>query len=74
MTTRSELLGTARGALAELSPAPVGGMTDEEVCAHVAEIEELGRLVDALRVHGAGEIDHRSRRSLGTEGLAYRHG
>jgi hypothetical protein len=74
MTSRSELLSTARDALAALSPAPVGGMTDEELCMHVAEVEELGRLVDSLRVHGAGEVDHRSRRSLGTEGLAYRNG
>ncbi|MEO5921205.1 MAG: DUF222 domain-containing protein, partial [Pseudolysinimonas sp.] len=40
----------------------------------VVTIEGLGRLVDAARVAGAGEVDDRSRRTLGTEGLAHRNG
>ena len=73
MTTRAELLATARDALAQLASAPLGGMSDDEICAVVVEIESVGRLVDGLRVSAAGEIDHRSRRTLGTEGLAYRN-
>ena len=69
----TELLSTARDALAELARTPVGVMTDEQLCEFVVSIEGLGRLVDAARVASAGEIDDRSRRSLGTEGLAYRN-
>lgn len=74
MTTRAELLATAHDALAELARTPLAGMSDDEVCEYVVEIESLGRLADASRVAGAGEIDDRSRRTLGTEGLAYRNG
>lgn len=74
MTTRDELIATANDALAELARTPVGGMTDDEVCEFVGAVEGLGRLVDASRVTAAGEIDDRSRRTLGTEGLAYRNG
>lgn len=74
MTSRAELLATARDALAELARTPVERMSDAEVCEFIVETEGLGRLVDAMRVSGAGEIDDRSRRTLGTEGLAYRHG
>ena len=49
-------------------------MSDDEVCGFVVEVESLGRLIDAARVTGAGEIDDRSRRTLGTEGLASRNG
>jgi hypothetical protein len=74
MTTRAELMATARDALAELARTPLGGMNDDEVCEFAVEIEALGRLVDASRAGSAGEIDDRSRRTFGTEGLAYRHG
>ncbi len=66
-------MATARDALAELARTPLAGMSDDEVCEFVVDIETLGRLIDASRVAGAGEIDDRSRRSLATEGLAYRH-
>ncbi|HEX7834689.1 MAG TPA: DUF222 domain-containing protein [Pseudolysinimonas sp.] len=74
MANPTELISTARDALAELARVPVEGMTDGQLCEFVVAIEGLGRLVDAARVTGAGEIDDRSRRSLGTEGLAFRHG
>jgi hypothetical protein len=73
MATRDELMATARDALVELANTPLGGMTDDEVCAFVVDIESVGRLADASRVAGASEIDHRSRRSLGSDGLAYRN-
>jgi hypothetical protein len=74
MTTRTELFATAHAALAELARTPVEAMTDDEVCEFTGAIEGLGRFVDAARVTAAGEIDDRSRRTLGTEGLAYRNG
>ena len=74
MTTQAELIATAHAALAELARTPVAGMSDDQVCEFVAQVEGLGRLVDASRVAGAAEIDDRSRRSLGTDGLAYRNG
>ncbi len=79
MTTRTELvatalIATAHDALAELARTPIEAMTDAEVCEFVGAIEGLGRLIDAARVTAAGEIDDRSQRTLGTEGLAYRNG
>ncbi len=39
----------------------VSGLSDRDVVAFTGETEALGRLVDALRVRAAGEIDVRSR-------------
>lgn len=47
---------------------------DVELLELVAQVERLGRFADALRVHAAGEIEHRSRTSLGREGLAAKEG
>ncbi|CAN5397352.1 HNH endonuclease signature motif containing protein [soil metagenome] len=74
MTTDSAKLETARGLLAAVSPLAWGVLSDDQLCARLDGVERVGRLVDALRVMGAAEVDHRSRRSLGTEGLAYRSG
>lgn len=48
--------------------------TDDELCVVVAAIEQLGRVVDGLRVHAAGEIERRSRPAPGDDGLAARRG
>lgn len=62
----------------DLLPIVVGAdwlaLGDDEVVELVARIGAVGRLVDAAAVLGAGEIGDRSRRELGTAGLAYRHG
>ncbi|MFC9559743.1 DUF222 domain-containing protein [Agromyces sp. NPDC056965] len=63
-----ELLDVAR------APAALAGAHDRDVLAAVTEIERLGRFTDTLRVHAAGEIEHRSRISLGREGLAAKKG
>jgi hypothetical protein len=48
--------------------------TDDEVGETLRQVEELGRLVDTLRVVAAAEVAERSRRDLGTEGMAYKLG
>jgi len=48
-----------------LENAPSAGLSslaDHELLDHLADVEQLGRLVDALRVAGAGEVDARSGR------------
>ncbi|MEJ3405979.1 DUF222 domain-containing protein [Rathayibacter sp. YIM 133350] len=59
-------------ALLEAAPGATSASRDDELLMGVASIETLGRLVDSLRVIAAGEVAHRSRRSLGTDGLAAR--
>ena len=48
--------------------------TDEELVADVQAVEVLGRMVDGLRIGAAAEVEHRSRRTLGDQGLASRLG
>lgn len=60
--------------LAGIAQADFSRASDENVRLLVTEIEQLGRLIDAARVVAAGEIDARSARELGTDGLAQRHG
>jgi hypothetical protein len=48
--------------------------SDEQLLADLAAVEELGRIVDALRVAGAAEVEHRSRPTLGEERLSFRSG
>ncbi|MCU1481339.1 MAG: endonuclease [Subtercola sp.] len=46
------------------------GLADDQVMAGLVAAEQLGRLADWARVQMAGEVGHRSRRELGSEGLA----
>jgi hypothetical protein len=62
------------GGLAALATADLTTVGDAELCAATAAVERAGRLLDALRVAAAGEIDDRSRRGLGSDGLATRRG
>ena len=48
--------------------------SDEQVLADLDAVEELGRIVDGLRVAGAAEVEHRSRPVLGEERLSFRSG
>ncbi|MGW9631741.1 DUF222 domain-containing protein, partial [Agromyces sp. NPDC055520] len=67
-----DLLDAASGASNPVTPLATA--PDLELLAIVAEVERLGRMTDALRVHAAGEVEHRSRPSLGREGLAAKKG
>jgi hypothetical protein len=46
----------------------------EEVLADLDLVEQLGRLVDGLRVAGAAQVEHLSRPILGSAGLAFQRG
>lgn len=48
--------------------------SDQQVLTDLAAVEELGRIVDGLRVAGAAEVERRSRPSLGEERLSFRSG
>jgi hypothetical protein len=48
--------------------------SDEKLCIDVAEAESLARALSAIQVACAAEISDRSRRELGTAGLAQKHG
>ena len=64
--------------LAELERAvPCGGFraaTDDALLLGTGWLERLGRVVDARRVEAAGEVQHRSRPTLGAAALAVRKG
>ncbi|WP_100364845.1 HNH endonuclease signature motif containing protein [Diaminobutyricimonas aerilata] len=74
MNTAAALIEQAEHLLREAAALPTDTLTDTEVCDLTARSEAAGRVLDALRVVAAGELAGRSRRELGTEGLAYRHG
>ncbi|MFD1722641.1 DUF222 domain-containing protein [Amnibacterium endophyticum] len=48
--------------------------SDAELLADLALVERLGRVVDGLRHRAAAEVEHRSRRGVGEESLAFRFG
>lgn len=48
--------------------------SDDELLADLDAIERVGRIVDGLRHRGAAEVEHRSRKGLGEESLAFRSG
>ena len=68
-----DVLEQASGLVAGVAGAPLGLLRDEELLVHVADVERLGRLVDALRVAAAGEVDERSGMEHGDAGLSRRH-
>ncbi|HEU4808192.1 MAG TPA: DUF222 domain-containing protein, partial [Homoserinimonas sp.] len=60
-----------------VTTVPLGGFrtaTDDTLLATTGALERLGRVVDARRVEAAGELQHRSRSTLGTASLAVRKG
>jgi hypothetical protein len=70
-----DLAGTLAGTLAGLlADDDVRALGDEDLLVDAAVTEQLGRLVDGRRVAVAGEVADRSRRELGTEGLAASRG
>jgi hypothetical protein len=73
MTLFRDLLEQASGLVASVVGASLGSLRDEEVLIHVADVERLGRLVDALRVAAAHEVDERSGLEHGEASLSRRH-
>jgi len=61
-------------ARAAVTVPEVPGLSDDRLLSTMAEAEELGRTVDALRVAVAAEVAERSRRTLGTDRLSARRG
>jgi hypothetical protein len=55
-------------------PGEVAGLADDDLLVVTAAVEALGRRVDALRVHCAGELAERSRRELGPDRLSAKKG
>lgn len=66
------LAGIADAIAVGLRCADVAGLTDQDLLASTVVIEAIGRRVDALRVTVAAEVADRSRKELGTGGLAAR--
>ncbi|GAB3614235.1 hypothetical protein [Humibacter ginsengisoli] len=52
----------------------IPALSDERLLSTMAQVEELGRSVDALRVAVAAEVGERSRRTLGTNRLSAKKG
>ncbi len=52
----------------------LSAVSDADLAAVTAAAERVGRLVDGVRALAAGEVGERSRRELGSEGLARRWG
>ncbi|WP_102159590.1 DUF222 domain-containing protein [Zhihengliuella halotolerans] len=52
----------------------VDSMSDADLVRAAGAVEALGRLVDALRVRSAGEIEARSSKGLGEDRLSVRYG
>ena len=72
-STASDLESVIDAVAALGIPVP-GSQTDAEAARWIALVEQLGRRADALRVAAAGDVDQRSRRELGADSLARKHG
>lgn len=73
MTPFDAVLEHATRALASAPSAGLSALGDDELLVHLADVERLGRFVDALRVAAAGEVDARSVRERGDDSLSRRH-
>src|SRR4051812_31694945 len=67
MTPFGDVLEHATRVLAGAPPVELSGLCDDELLLHLADVERLGRVVDALRVAAAGEVDARSGRERGND-------
>ena len=65
---------TAAFAAARTITARFHTSSDDELVADARAIEALGRVVDGLRLGVAAQVEARSRKTLGEESLAFRHG
>jgi hypothetical protein len=73
MATTDSLLESISRALREQSAGVASLLTDDQLLAHIDQVEVVGRLVDALRVDAATEVDARSGRERGDASLSRRH-
>ncbi|HEU0206573.1 MAG TPA: DUF222 domain-containing protein [Pseudolysinimonas sp.] len=73
MTPFGDVLEHATRALESAPSARLSALGDDELLVHLADVERLGRLVDALRVAAAGEVDARSGRERGDDSLSRHH-
>jgi len=73
MTPLGDALEHATRALESAPSAGLSGLRDDELLLHLADVEQLGRLVDGLRVAAAGEVDARSGRERGDDSLSRHH-
>lgn len=71
--TRS-LLVEATALLATVAGTDFAALTDEAVCQLMVDAEAAGRYLDAIRALTAGEVEDRSRKELGRDGLSQRLG
>jgi hypothetical protein len=74
MTDLLDELRQAIPLLGDVARVDWQGFTDEDLLAYLGTVEDAGRRVDAARAQVAAEVDARSRRELGDEGLAARLG
>ena len=74
MDTATDMLRQINEKLADLAAAPAGGLSEDSICEFTVELERGGRVVDGLRARAAADIEVRSGRVLGPEGLSDRHG
>jgi hypothetical protein len=74
MTTFLDDIGGVGDQLAALAGGDTSALDDDGLCAATVAVERAGRLLDGLRATLAGEIGDRSRRGLGSDGLATRRG
>ncbi len=68
----AELLSAASACLSETQE--VGGLPDDELLGSLRTLAEAERVLETAAAALSAEIQHRSRRELGYDGLAQRHG
>ncbi len=74
MTALAALIASLGDVSAPLALPDTAGLRDDELLASQRTLAEVQRRVAVVTAAVAGEIAHRSRRELGHEGLAARHG
>jgi hypothetical protein len=74
MNEANDLIERAAGMLAEVARVRSAALDDETLCLLMANVEQVGRLVDGVRALLAGEVEERSRYEFGSSGLAQRLG
>ena len=73
MTPIGSVLEQATRLLEGAPPAEFRALGDDDLLVQLSDVERLGRLVDALRVAAAGEVDARSGRERGDASLSGKH-
>jgi hypothetical protein len=73
MTLFGDVLEHVTGVLAGAPSAGLSELRDDDLLVHLASVEQLGRLVDGLRVAAAGDVDARCGRERGDASLSARH-